>query len=226
MTKTILDEKSAAPRLTDAQLLMMREALQRDDRCLSPTSSLRSAKIGKTREKLIAAGLAREVKAKGPYPVWRRDTETGAAFALKLAAAGAKVATAADTAFSDPKAAAQESEARALEKPAVSTPDAKVEGTPAHFAYKQRDRGAPRPTSKLAAVVALVSRSEGASLTELVTATGWLAHTTRAALTGLRKRGYTVTLDRSDRVGGSVYRIEAKPEDGVSGESESVSEAA
>jgi hypothetical protein len=32
----------------------------------------------------------------------------------------------------------------------------------------------------------------------LIAATGWLAHTTRAALTGLRKRGYTVAIDRSD----------------------------
>jgi len=226
MTKKISDGTLAVPKPTDAQLLMMREALQREDRCLSPTSSLRGAKIGKTGEKLIAAGLVREVKAKGPYPVWRRDTETGAAFALKLTAAGAKATAAADTAFSDPKAVAQESEARALERPTVSNPDGKAKGSAAHIANKQRDRGSLRPTTKLAMVVALVSRSGGASLTELVTATGWLDHTTRAALTGLRKRGYAIKLDRSNRVGGSVYRIEAKPEDGAGGGSESVSEAA
>ena len=38
-------------------------------------------------------------------------------------------------------------------------------------------------------------------------ATGWLAHTTRAALTGLRKRGYAVAIDRSDDKRGSFYRI-------------------
>ena len=40
-------------------------------------------------------------------------------------------------------------------------------------------------------------------------ATGWLAHTTRAALTGLRKRGYAVAIDRSDDKRGSFYRIPA-----------------
>jgi len=40
-----------------------------------------------------------------------------------------------------------------------------------------------------------------------VAATGWLAHTTRAALTGLRKRGYAVAIDRSDDKRGSFYRI-------------------
>jgi len=65
MSKTISDQKSAARKLTDAQLSIMREALQRDDRCVSPTSSLRGAKVAKTGEKLIASGLAREVKARG-----------------------------------------------------------------------------------------------------------------------------------------------------------------
>jgi len=40
-----------------------------------------------------------------------------------------------------------------------------------------------------------------------VAATGWLPHTTRAALTGLRKRGYAVTIDRSNKEQGSTYRI-------------------
>jgi Protein of unknown function (DUF3489) len=226
MSKTILDEKSAAPKPTDAQLLMMRAALRRDDRCLSPTTSLRGAKVAQTGEKLIAVGLAREIKAKVSYPVWRRDAETNVAFALKLTAAGAKAAAAADTSSSDNEAGATKGEARALEMPATSTPDAKAQGTAAQLANKQRDRAAPRPTSKLAGVVALLSRSEGARLTEVVTATGWLAHTARAALTELRKRGYTISLDRSDRVGGSIYRIEAKPEDGAGGGSKGVSEAA
>ena len=39
---------------------------------------------------LIAVGYAREVRAKASTPVWRQDGETGAAFALKLTAAGAK----------------------------------------------------------------------------------------------------------------------------------------
>ena len=44
-------------------------------------------------------------------------------------------------------------------------------------------------------------------LRKLIAATGWLAHTTRAALTGLRKRGYAVAINRSDDNRGSFYRI-------------------
>ena len=41
--------------------------------------------------------------------------------------------------------------------------------------------------SKIAQVLELLRRDEGATLADLVEATGWKPHTTRAALTGLRK---------------------------------------
>lgn len=65
---------------------------------------------------------------------------------------------------------------------------------------------APRAGSKLAVVIELLHRPHGATIDELTTATGWLAHTTRAAITGLRKRNFIVALDRSDKARGSVYR--------------------
>ena len=46
-----------------------------------------------------------------------------------------------------------------------------------------------KPVSKISMVADLLRRKGGATLAELVAATGWLPHTTRAALTGLRKKG-------------------------------------
>jgi len=51
-----------------------------------------------------------------------------------------------------------------------------------------------RPAGKAAEVLALLSRAEGASLAELVAATGWQPHTTRAALTRLRQAGHSIRL--------------------------------
>ncbi len=62
----------------------------------------------------------------------------------------------------------------------------------------------PRP-NKTSAVVVLLSRDDGATLPELIDATGWLPHTTRAALTGLRKKGHEIS--RSKRDGATCYRI-------------------
>lgn len=58
----------------------------------------------------------------------------------------------------------------------------------------------PRPKSKIALVTRLLERTEGASLAELVTGTGWLPHTTRASLTGLKKKGKVITKGKRDDV--------------------------
>jgi len=63
----------------------------------------------------------------------------------------------------------------------------------------------PRQGTKQALVRDLLSREHGASLDELVAATNWLPHTTRAALTGFRKRGCTLTKEKVEGV--TRYRL-------------------
>jgi hypothetical protein len=63
----------------------------------------------------------------------------------------------------------------------------------------------PERKSKSAAVIALLERDQGATMPELIEATGWLPHTTRAALTGIRKKGHAI--ERSERDGDTCYRI-------------------
>ncbi len=66
----------------------------------------------------------------------------------------------------------------------------------------------PHEGSKQALLVELLSRPEGASLDDLIGATGWLPHTTRAALTGLRRRGFAIERVPADG-GRSLYRVAA-----------------
>ena len=75
-------------------------------------------------------------------------------------------------------------------------------------AYEGAPR-APRAGTKLDRIVDILSREAGATIDDLIGATGWLPHTARAALTGLRKRGYEVRLDRADKTSGPVYRMVA-----------------
>ena len=75
---------------------------------------------------------------------------------------------------------------------------------------KRTGWGAPRPGTKQALIVTLLEREQGATLDELVSATEWLPHTTRAALTGLRKKGYGIAKDK-DESGKTVYRIRWRP---------------
>ena len=55
----------------------------------------------------------------------------------------------------------------------------------------------PPAGSKLAKVIAMLGAKAGTTIDALVKATDWLPHTTRAALTGLRKRGYAIAKERT-----------------------------
>lgn len=63
----------------------------------------------------------------------------------------------------------------------------------------------PSGSSKIGEVVILLKRKEGATLDQLVKATGWQKHTVRASLTGLKKKGHAI--QRSAFEGGSRYAI-------------------
>ena len=64
------------------------------------------------------------------------------------------------------------------------------------------ERTLAKPT-KSEIVLNLMRRDHGATLSELVEATNWQAHTTRAMMTGLRKKGYAI--ERIKRDGASCY---------------------
>jgi len=79
------------------------------------------------------------------------------------------------------------------------------EGTPANAGPAPASAvAAPRPT-KSALVIGLLKRAQGGTLAELIEATGWLPHTTRAALTGLKKKGHVIEKAKRGEV--TCYRI-------------------
>jgi hypothetical protein len=199
-------------KLTDTQLIMLSAAAQRDDRYIVAAPNLKVAVAQKIASKLIGAGLVREIRAKAGAPVWRRDDEAGLSYALRLTSAGAN-AIAIDES-SKPEPARDDDDSRENFAPARSSSEARSAPGPSSA---EENGTAPRPSSsprggtKLAQVVELLQQDRGASIAELIVATGWLPHTTRAALTGLRKRGFVTAIDRSDKERGSIYRVEGSP---------------
>jgi len=71
---------------------------------------------------------------------------------------------------------------------------------------KKASAASPKGQTKQAQLIDLLQRDQGASTTELASALGWLPHTTRAALTGLRKKGQAVLSEKAN--GETRYRIE------------------
>ena len=56
-----------------------------------------------------------------------------------------------------------------------------------------------RPPNKLDLVAAMLRAAEGASIAEIMTATGWQQHSVRGAIAGaLKKRGLIITSDKID----------------------------
>ena len=94
---------------------------------------------------------------------------------------------------------------RRMARPPLEVGSSTAGATAASAPPVNKTAPSPVPGSKTAAVIALLERQEGATLAELVAATGWLSHTTRAALTGLRKKNHAI--ERFKRGDETCYRI-------------------
>lgn len=174
--------------LTDTQLVLLSAAAQRDDLRIILPERLRGGAAQKVLTTLTGKGLIEALAvASEPRPLHEPDEPGATEFQLSqhgLASLG----------LVEPQ-----------EVPSPSEDEGKEDAAGAGSA-EPTARPAPRSGTKLAGVIALLERPDGASIAELTTATGWLPHTTRAALTGLRKRGIAVV--RSKREDGTtVYHL-------------------
>jgi hypothetical protein len=73
-----------------SQLAMLSKAAQHEDRCLVAPPMVKGGAAEKAANKLISFGFVKKVKAKAETAVWRRNTETGQAYPLRLTAEGVK----------------------------------------------------------------------------------------------------------------------------------------
>ncbi len=170
-------------KLTTTQRNMLSIAAQREDRCVEPSLELRGSAARTFATKLIDAGLAREIRAKDHMPVWRHNKDTGHNYSLKLTASGIK---------------------NALNQVDIIQPSTSVR--------LNSTSSPPREHSKLSQVILMLSQECGITIDEISKAMGWLPHTTRATLTGLRKRGLQIIRLTREGERGSSYRIETSSE--------------
>ena len=77
------------------------------------------------------------------------------------------------------------------------------------------DKPAKRVT-KRDQLVKLLRRKTGADVPTISGKMGWQAHSTRAALTGLRKAGFTLEATKPEKGQPSRYRIVKEPEQAAS----------
>jgi hypothetical protein len=172
--------------LSDMQRILLSTASQREDGHVLPLPETLKGKEGPSKPALTALlkkELISETHTKNPAQQWREDGEWR--IGLIIAQAGLE----AIGVVGEASLKRSSSEVRAHNR---------ANPAPSHIPSR-------RAGTKQGAVIALLKRENGASLTEIVDATGWLAHTSRAALTGLKKKGYLLEKDKTEGV--TRYRI-------------------
>jgi hypothetical protein len=189
-------------KLTDTQLLLLSKATQHDGFVLVPPN-LKGAVAAKVFKPLLENGLIQEVPSTPDMPAWRRDEVEGRSYALVITSEGRGAIN-----------AAEDGAGEQPEQPAPAEPAAKARAAAIPAAAKvtkrksvaQEKEASPRAGSKLARVMTMLTSKAGTTIDAIVKATDWLPHTTRAALTGLRKRGYRIEKERRE-CGRTTYRI-------------------
>jgi hypothetical protein len=192
-------------KLSDTQAIILSAAAQRDDGNVLPLpGSLRGGAATKVVGALLSRGLIAErvtesmTKADAALNrIWRND-ENGRAILLHITDAGlAALGIEPEGADGAPTGA---TEAPAEEPAPDST-------TATEAAPKART---PRQGTKQAALIAMLRAPEGATIAEIMAATGWRSHTIRGAMAGALKKklGLEVTSEKVDGKG-RVYKLPA-----------------
>ena len=194
-------------KLSDTQAILLSAAAQRADGNLLPLpGSLRGGAATKVVGALLARGLAREdvtdlqTRADSALnTVWRKEDD-GRAVLLRITPAGLEAIGVEPDAAAGGDAVADAPKKRGRPKKAAAT----SAHTPA---------AAPRKTradTKQAQMIAMLRRKQGATIAQIVEASGWRPHTVRGFFAGALKKklGLTVT---SEKVEGKdrIYRIVA-----------------
>jgi hypothetical protein len=171
--------------LSDIQTILLISAAGRDNGSLLPLPASLKPSGGTTKAliSLVRKGFAEERVTDTPAMAYRHEDDVSFGAFITLAG-GAAVALDPDQLASGPLQVAP----APAPAPVLKT--------------------APKAPTKIAVLISLMERPAGATLVDLTAATGWLPHTARAALTGIRKKGRNII--RGKREGVTCYTLQAQ----------------
>ena len=193
-------------KLSDTQVIILSAAAQREDRNVLPLpGSLRGGAAAKVVGALLSRGLIAETTTDSLTRadaalnrIWRNDAD-GCAILLHITDTGlAAIGIEPEGGDSAPTGA---DDAPSAEPPK----NAPAEADPAPTAR------APRTGTKQAKLIEMLRADGGATIEEIVEATGWQAHTVRGAMSGALKKklGLEVTSEKVENRG-RVYKLPAE----------------
>ena len=172
-------------KLSDLHYILLATAANRaSGSLLPPSSTVKAGRAGITRaiRSLLSRGFAEEVETKDTRSTWREAG--GQRFAVKITDAGRAAIHVADGKEPNFEAGAAPPD-QAAPGPISADPPPAHPGPDVTIAMVSS-----KPTTKIGIVIELMQCEGGATLDEMMAATNWLPHSTRAVLSGLRKKGY------------------------------------
>ncbi|WP_119461067.1 DUF3489 domain-containing protein [Rhodospirillaceae bacterium SYSU D60014] len=193
------------PKLTDTQLVILSAAAQRADGSvlpLPPSLKLRGGAVTSVLKSLLKSGLVAEQPGAPDVAAWR-EAENGRRVTLVITDAGLQaIGIDSKPGVEKPEPAKTPDLKRPAQKPAQNTATPK---RPAAAAMSES-----RPGTKQSLLIDLLRQKSGASLAEIVTATGWQPHSVRGAISGTLKKKLGLAVASETVAGrGRVYRIVA-----------------
>jgi Protein of unknown function (DUF3489) len=210
-------------KFSSAQLAMLAAAARRDDRGIKRPSDLDMADTEKVVSRLAGAGLIEEVTATGRMPVWR--VVEGQRFALRLtdnglkttgiarevdSSAGRQNHAQAETAAAHHALAPRRTGSRratASRIRAARGKTSKARSAKATTSSIPKGRAGHRAGTKMDEITRLLSRKRGATIEDIMTATGWQAHSVRGAMSGTIKKKLKLKLVSEKQGNERRYRI-------------------
>jgi hypothetical protein len=199
-------------KLTDTQLVILSAAGQRDDGTALPlpkSLKLKGSAISHVLKSLLKKGLLDEQSTGNSAAVWR-ESKDGQRLTLVITDAGRQaIGVAADEQGETPPAAPRGPKRSVGRRRKAS--ESKGATAPSLRAKKTASPAALRAGTKLALLLELLQRKGGATIAEVMKATGWQAHSVRGAISGALKKklGLAVASDKVEGRG-RVYRITSK----------------
>jgi DNA-binding MarR family transcriptional regulator len=201
-------------KLTDTQLIILSTAGQRDDGMVLPlpkSFKLQRGAVSHVLKSLLKKGLLDEHPTGDNAAAWRENKD-GQRLTLVITDAGRQaIGVAADEqSESQPERITPRGSKRAGGRPRKAS---KSKGAAAPDPKEKRTASAAvfRLGTKLALLLNLLQRKGGATIAEVMKATGWQAHSVRGAISGVLKKklGLAVASDKVEGRG-RVYRITTK----------------
>ena len=189
------------PKLTDTQLVILSAAAKREDRAVLPLPNslkIKGSAVTNTLEALRKKGLFKEKLASRDAIAWRQGKD-GRRMMLVITEAGlgALDGEPARAYGKQPTPSkARTKKPRTVRKPAAPKSNSK------------QSLPAVRPGTKQALLIDLLKRKTGATIDEIIEATGWQAHSVRGAISGVLKKKLGLAIESEVVEGrGRVYRI-------------------